>query len=83
MHSDKNIYKIVEINDVGNFEEKTNLISKILTLLIFSHRVAYTYCSLFNQIPCVFFPEYIRFKSIPNLRITPVFAYYGLITPGI
>ena len=31
MHSDKNIYKIVETNDIGNFEEKTNKISKILT----------------------------------------------------
>ena len=38
MHSDKNIYKIVETNDIGNFEEKTNKISKILTLPIFSHR---------------------------------------------
>ena len=57
MHSDKNIYKIVETNDIGNCEEKSNKISKILTFPIFSHRVAYTYCSLFNQIPCVSFPE--------------------------
>ena len=57
MHSDKNIYKIVETNDIGNFEEKTNKISKILTLPIFLHRVAYIYCLLFNQIPCVSFPE--------------------------
>ena len=57
MHSDKNIYKIVETNDIGNFEEKTNKISKILTLPIFLHRVAYNYCSMFNHIPCFSFPE--------------------------
>ena len=48
MHSDKNIYKIVETNDIGNFEEKTNKISKILTSHICCSSVAYILHSIFD-----------------------------------